>query len=217
MEERLNRRSGEGLSPCPGSAGFTIDTSAEQPKLFGSREGTSRDDSSAMRLSPRGRVSRTSSAPLVSGLPTTVFNRSSPALRASATTPFDPDRVFSNDRYAAARRRNIGFLAHNTRFLILPLVEVRHLASHILSCIARRLPQDREELCRHPVYYLETSVDPGRFRGTCYPAANWLVLGLSTGVAKTTKQNSYAGDRSINSCGFSYSGLRQATIMTSSL
>jgi len=85
---------------------------------------------------------------------------------------------------ARARRENIRFLAYNTRFLILPWVRVPHLASHLLGRLARRLSRDWEELYAHPIHYLETFVDPGRFRGTCYRAANWVPLGLTTGRGK---------------------------------
>lgn len=81
----------------------------------------------------------------------------------------------------AARRRNIGLLAYNTRFLILPWVEVPHLASHLLGACARRLSADWERLYGHPIHLLETYVDPTRFRGTCYRAANWRLLGQTTG------------------------------------
>lgn len=90
---------------------------------------------------------------------------------------------------AEARRRNLRFLAYNTRFLILPFVKVKHLASHILGGISRRLPSDWESVYGHPVYYLETFVDPERFRGTCYRASNWTVLGLTTGRGKNDKTN----------------------------
>ena len=83
-----------------------------------------------------------------------------------------------------ARRRNIRFLAYNTRFLILPWVAVPHLASHILSRMARRLSSDWERAYGHPIYFLETCVDPERFRGTCYRAANWVLLGRTTGRGK---------------------------------
>ena len=99
-----------------------------------------------------------------------------------------PRHLASRDRYIGwsgeARRRNIGFIAYNTRFLILPWVQVPHLASHILSRIAQRLSQDWEGLYRHPIYFLETFVDPERFRGTCYRAANWVLLGRTTGRGK---------------------------------
>lgn len=80
-----------------------------------------------------------------------------------------------------ARRRNIGLLAYNTRFLILPWVEVPHLASHVLGVCARRLSADWQRLYGHPIHLLETYVDPTRFRGTCYRAANWRFLGHTTG------------------------------------
>ena len=85
---------------------------------------------------------------------------------------------------AEARRKNIRFLAYNTRFLILPFVDVEHLASHILGRMARLLAEDWNRIYGHPVHYLETFVDPERFRGTCYRAANWKVLGRTTGRGK---------------------------------
>jgi hypothetical protein len=99
-----------------------------------------------------------------------------------------PRHLGSRDRHigwsAEARRRNIRFVAYNTRFLILPWVEVPHLASHILGRIAGSLSSDWEQLYGHPVYFAETFIDPGRFRGTCYRAANWKLLGLTTGRGK---------------------------------
>ena len=99
-----------------------------------------------------------------------------------------PRHLGSRDRYigwgAEARRRNIRFLAYNTRFLILPWVRVPHLASHILGKVTRALCQDWQRMYGHPVYFAETFIDPGRFRGTCYRAANWQLLGLTTGRGK---------------------------------
>ena len=83
-----------------------------------------------------------------------------------------------------ARRKNIHYLAYNTRFLILPWVEVPHLASHLLGRMAKRLAGDWERVYAHPVVYLESFVDPGRYPGTCYRAANWLFLGRTTGRGK---------------------------------
>ena len=83
-----------------------------------------------------------------------------------------------------ARRRNIRFIAYNTRFLIVPWGQVPHLASHVLGRIAKTISTDWEALYRHPIYLLETFVDTERFRGTCYRAANWLVLGETTGRGK---------------------------------
>jgi len=99
-----------------------------------------------------------------------------------------PRHLGSRDHFigwsAEARRRNIRFLAYNSRFLILPWVQVEHLASHLLGRMARMLSEDWERIYGHPVYFLETFVDPERFRGTCYRAANWVLLGRTTGRGK---------------------------------
>jgi len=85
---------------------------------------------------------------------------------------------------AEQRRRNLPLLAYNTRFLILPWVRVEHLASHLLGRMAARMARDWERFYAHPVHLLETFVDPQRFRGTCYRAANWQLLGHTTGRGK---------------------------------
>jgi hypothetical protein len=99
-----------------------------------------------------------------------------------------PRHLGCRDRYigwsASARRRNIALLAYNTRFLILPWVEIPHLASHLLGRTARALAGDWQQLYGHPVVFLETFVDTQRFRGTCYRAANWRHLGRTTGRGK---------------------------------
>lgn len=99
-----------------------------------------------------------------------------------------PRHLGPRDRFigwsAEARRRNIQLLAYNTRFLILPWVRVPHLASHVLGLMARVLPKDWERVYAHPIYYLETFVNPERNRGTCYLAANWIRLGRTTGRGK---------------------------------
>ncbi len=92
------------------------------------------------------------------------------------------------DRYigwdAAARLRNIRFIAYNGRFLILPWVEVNNLASHLLGRMTRMLPAEWERVYGHPVHLAETFVDTARFRGTCYRAANWSAVGQTTGRGK---------------------------------
>ncbi len=99
-----------------------------------------------------------------------------------------PRHLGERDRFIGwspkARLKNIHLLAYNTRFLILPWVVVPHLASHLLGRIARGLSADWQRLYGHPIHYLETFVDPQRFRGTCYRAANWIRLGLTTGRGK---------------------------------
>lgn len=96
-----------------------------------------------------------------------------------------PRHLGPRDRFigwsAQQRRQNIRFLAYNSRFLILPWVRVPHLASHILGRMARILPGDWKCLYNHPVYFLETFIDPQRFKGICYRSANWIVLGRTTG------------------------------------
>ena len=99
-----------------------------------------------------------------------------------------PRHLGSRDRFIGwgveARRCNIRFLAYNTRFLILPWVEVEHLASHILGHMAKRLSEDWERIYGHPIYFVETFIDPERYRGTCYRAANWVLMGRTTGRGK---------------------------------
>jgi hypothetical protein len=99
-----------------------------------------------------------------------------------------PRHLGSRDRFigwtAEARRCNIRFLAYNTRFLILPWIHVEHLASHILGRMAKQLSQDWERTYGHPIYFLETFIDPERYRGTCYRAANWVLMGRTTGRGK---------------------------------
>jgi hypothetical protein len=82
------------------------------------------------------------------------------------------------------RKANIRFVAYQSRFLILPWIKVPHLASHLLGAIARRLSDDWTHVYAHPIYFTETFVDPTRFRGTCYRAANWTFLGMTTGRGK---------------------------------
>jgi hypothetical protein len=104
-----------------------------------------------------------------------------------------PRHIGSRDRYLGwsreARRRNIRLIAYNMRFLILPWVRVEHLASHLLGGMEARVSADWERMYGHPIYFLETFVDPERFRGTCYRAANWVLLGRTTGRGKDDHTN----------------------------
>ncbi len=110
-----------------------------------------------------------------------------------------PRHLGPRDRFigwsAQKRRQNIRFIAYNTRFLIMPWVHVPHLASHILGQMARQLSSDWQQLYSHPIYFLETFIDPERFKGTCYRAANWTVLGRTTG--RGHKDNTHQQNRSI--------------------
>lgn len=104
-----------------------------------------------------------------------------------------PRHLGPRDRFigwsAMSRRQNIRFVAYNSRYLILPWVEVPHLASHLLGRMARMLPMEWERAYGHPVYFLETFVHSERYRGTCYRAANWTVVGRTTGRGKDDRMH----------------------------
>jgi hypothetical protein len=99
-----------------------------------------------------------------------------------------PRHLGPRDRFigwsAESRRRNIRFIAYNTRFLIPSWIRIPHLASHLLGRMPQILSRDWEKSYGHPIYFLETFIDPARSRGTCYRAANWIALGLTTGRGK---------------------------------
>lgn len=79
------------------------------------------------------------------------------------------------------RADRLHLVVNNARFLILPWVEVPHLASKLLSMAARRLPADWVVRYGYRPLLLETFVDKARFKGTCYRAANWTSVGETTG------------------------------------
>jgi len=76
-------------------------------------------------------------------------------------------------------------LTNNSRFLILPDWHFPNLASRILSLCQKRLPADWQAVFGHPLVLLETFVDPQRFRGTIYKAANWIYVGNTKGFHRT--------------------------------
>jgi hypothetical protein len=96
-----------------------------------------------------------------------------------------PRHLAARDRFigwtADVRRRHLHLIAYNTRFLIMPWLRVPRLASHLLGRVARRISADWQALYAHPIHLLETFIDPARFCGTCYRAANWTCLGLTSG------------------------------------
>jgi hypothetical protein len=111
-----------------------------------------------------------------------------------------PRHIGARDRHLGwnkeERLANLHKIAVNTRFLILPWVRVPHVASYLLGQMARRISPDWERLYSHPIVWLETFVDPERgFKGTCYKAANWNCLGLTTGRGKN--DNSRKPNRSL--------------------
>lgn len=92
-----------------------------------------------------------------------------------------------------ARKRNLQKVVSNSRFLIVPWVRIRNLASSILSLAAHRIRSDwRDRYAVDPVL-AETLVDRERFRGTCYRAANWIPLGDTTGRGRMDRGHSREG------------------------
>ena len=82
------------------------------------------------------------------------------------------------------RQRNLPFVVNNARFLILPWIQSKGLASKILSLIHRQLPNDWLARYGYRPVLLETFVETPRHRGTCYQAANWIKVGQTTGRGK---------------------------------
>jgi hypothetical protein len=93
------------------------------------------------------------------------------------------------------RKKNLHLIAYNSRFLVLPWVKIKNLASHLLGAMTKVLPVDWQRTYNHPIYFLETFVDTERFRGTCYRAANWIYLGDTTGRGKNDQ--THKANRSI--------------------
>ena len=105
-----------------------------------------------------------------------------------------PRHIGCRDRFIGwepeSRKRNLHLIAYNSRFLILPWVHVKFLASHLLGKIAKLLPVDWHRVYNHPLYYLETFIDGDRgFSGSCYRGANWIEVGYTTGRGKNDQTN----------------------------
>ena len=81
--------------------------------------------------------------------------------------------------------QRLGLIANNSRFLILPGGRVKNLASRILGLTLARLSADWQAAHGHRLLLAETFIDPGRFLGTCYRAANWIDVGATRGFAKS--------------------------------
>ena len=91
------------------------------------------------------------------------------------------------------RERNLQRVVNNSRFLILPWIQVKNLASHVLSKLSKELiPHWQERYGITPVL-METFVDSGRFRGTCYRASNWTWLGTTQGRGRMDRQRKRIG------------------------
>jgi len=96
------------------------------------------------------------------------------------TAPRDQFIGWNHDQ----RKKNLNLITNNARFLILPWVQSKNLASKILSLTARRLPDDWEEKYNVRPVLLESFVQKNLFAGTCYKAANWINVGQTKGRGK---------------------------------
>ncbi len=92
----------------------------------------------------------------------------------------------------AARERNLAKVLNNCRFLLLPWVRIKNLASKVLAMSVQQVSADYERLYGQPLALFETFVETGRFRGTCYRAANWQHVGRTRGRGKNDRQNQWA-------------------------
>ena len=89
------------------------------------------------------------------------------------------------------RLSNLTWVINNSRFLIFPWVGVKNLASHILGQVARRISDDWQQRWGYSPVLMETFIDPGHFAGSCYKAANWQYLGMTTGKGLVRKGKGY--------------------------
>jgi hypothetical protein len=89
----------------------------------------------------------------------------------------------------AIRKKNLQRLVQNSRFLILPWVQVKGLASHVLGKAARQVAGDWSTTYGKVPVLFETFVDQSRFQGTCYRAANWECLGHTKGRGRMDKSH----------------------------
>ncbi|MDD4434253.1 MAG: DUF4338 domain-containing protein [Parabacteroides sp.] len=89
------------------------------------------------------------------------------------------------------KKQRLHLIVNNSRFLILPWVRVKNLASKVLSLAIKQLQEDwLREYCYAPVL-LETFVDTSHFAGTCYKAANWIYLGETQGRGRMDREKEY--------------------------
>lgn len=106
-------------------------------------------------------------------------------------------KLSARDRWigwsAEQRARHLQLIVNHGRFLILPWVRVKGLASKILAQSARLVPLDWERLYGYRPLLLETLVESERFRGTCYQAANWIRLGRTQGRGRMDRYHEAQG------------------------
>jgi hypothetical protein len=86
-----------------------------------------------------------------------------------------------------ARRQNLPWVINNERFLILPWVDIRYLASFLLSRVLRRLRRDWQSVYGHDLALVETFVQKDRFTGSAYAAANWICIGQTLGRGRNDR------------------------------
>jgi hypothetical protein len=91
----------------------------------------------------------------------------------------------------ATRQTNLHKVVNNVRFLILPWVRVKHLASKVLAANLRVLVCDWQRFYSQEISLAETFVDTERFAGTCYKAANWTRIGETKGRGKYDRYNRF--------------------------
>jgi hypothetical protein len=84
----------------------------------------------------------------------------------------------------AQRKSRLHLIVDNSRFLLLPWVHGKNLASRILSLAARKLPDFWQQRYNYRPLLLETFIEAQRFCGTCYKAANWICVGRTQGRGK---------------------------------
>ena len=92
---------------------------------------------------------------------------------------------------APTRQRNLPLVVNHARYLILPWIRIPSLASHLLACLQRQLPDDWQQRYGIRPVLLETFCETPRFAGTCYRAANWIHLGQTQGRGKLDTRHEY--------------------------
>lgn len=93
-----------------------------------------------------------------------------------------------------AKDQNLHMVVNNIRFLVLPWISVKCLASKILALNIKLIKEHWPTIYQHPIYLLETFVERDRFMGTCYKAANWIHVGETKGTSKKGHGHIYHGN-----------------------
>lgn len=125
---------------------------------------------------------------LLGNRPIAALSWSAPALRLAVRDRFIG---WTNEQ----RKQYLNRIASNSRFLILPWVRIENLASHLLARNSAQLSEDWAKHFGQDLWLVETFVDPRKFKGTCYKAANWRLLGLTQGSTKQGKGYIYHGQK----------------------